>query len=132
MFINFKFLFLNKVPFNKPVLTGNELININVANKIGKFSGDGLFTKKCHKWLEKNIKTKKALLTHSCTSALEMSALLLDLKKGDEIIMPSYTFEKSKKFIFNPKILIKNYSTSPLVQEFFKKKKNKKESPTNS
>lgn len=80
------------IPFNKPVLTGNELININVANKIGKFSGDGLFTKKCHKWLEKNIKTKKALLTHSCTSALEMSALLLDLKKGDEIIMPSYTF----------------------------------------
>lgn len=81
-----------KIPFNKPHLTEKELEYIAQAHSIGSLSGDGLFTKKCHQWLEKEIGTSKALLTHSCTAALEMMAILLDLKPGDEIIMPSYTF----------------------------------------
>lgn len=73
-------------------MTGRELDYVNQAHVIGKLSGDGQFTKKCHSWLEDKINTKKALLTQSCTSALEMAAILIDVKPGDEIIMPSYTF----------------------------------------
>ncbi len=80
------------IPFNKPYFTGKELGNIEEARRLGQLSGDGVFTQKCHGWLEKNTGCRKALLTHSCTAALEMSALLLDLKPGDEVIMPSYTF----------------------------------------
>ena len=80
------------ISFNKPGLAGNELENILSSHDRFQFSGDGSFTFKCHNWLEDNIKCKSALLTHSCTAALEMSALLLDIKQGDEIIMPSYTF----------------------------------------
>lgn len=81
-----------KIPFNKPYMTGKELEYISAAHEAAHLSGDGAFTQKCHKWLEFNMRCHKALLTHSCTAALEMSALLLDIKPGDEIIMPSYTF----------------------------------------
>ncbi len=80
------------IPFNKPYMTGKELFYITEAHFGGKLAGDGPFTKQCHNWLEEQITCKKALLTHSCTAALEMSALLLNIKEGDEIIMPSYTF----------------------------------------
>ncbi len=81
-----------KVPFNKPYMTGKELSYIAEAHFNGKLAGDGPFTKHCHDWLEDKTGTEKALLTHSCTAALEMAAILLDLKPGDEVIMPSYTF----------------------------------------
>jgi dTDP-4-amino-4,6-dideoxygalactose transaminase len=80
------------IPFNKPYMTGRELWLIAQAHANGHLSGDGPFTKRCHAWLEDNTLASKDLLTHSCTAALEMSALLLDIKPGDEIIMPSYTF----------------------------------------
>jgi dTDP-4-amino-4,6-dideoxygalactose transaminase len=80
------------IPFNKPFMTGRELYNLAQANFNGMLAGDGPFTKHCHQWLEKSTGTKKALLTHSCTAALEMSALLLDIQPGDEVIMPSFTF----------------------------------------
>ena len=73
-------------------MTGRELYNLAQANFNGMLAGDGPFTKKCHHWLEQSTGTKKALLTHSCTAALEMSAMLLDIQPGDEVIMPSYTF----------------------------------------
>ena len=81
-----------RIPFNMPYLTGRELSYIQQANKKHMLAGDGYFTKKCQHWLEKNLGTKKAFLTHSCTSALEMAAILADIQPGDEIIMPSYTF----------------------------------------
>ena len=81
-----------RIPFNMPYLTGRELSYIQQANKKHMLAGDGYFTKKCQHWLEKNLGTKKAFLTHSCTSALEMAAILADIRSGDEIIMPSYTF----------------------------------------
>ena len=80
------------IPFNKPYLTGHELEYISQAHANGQLAGDGAFTKKCHAWLERNSGTHKALLTHSCTAALEMAAILADIQPGDEIIMPSYTF----------------------------------------
>ncbi|HEY9878633.1 MAG TPA: dTDP-4-amino-4,6-dideoxygalactose transaminase [Leptolyngbyaceae cyanobacterium] len=81
-----------RIPFNWPYMTGKELYNIAEAHFNGSLAGDGPFTKRCHKWLEKSTGCNKALLTHSCTAALEMAALLLDIQAGDEIIMPSYTF----------------------------------------
>lgn len=81
-----------RIPFNKPYMTGSELDYIKQAYRDRHLSGDGPFTQKCQQWLEKNIKTKKALLTHSCTAALEMAAILINTQPGDEIIMPSYTF----------------------------------------
>ena len=81
-----------KVPFNKPYMTGKELFYIAEAHFNCKLAGDGPFTKNCHEWLEKQTGSHKVLLTHSCTAALEMAALLLDIQPGDEIIMPSYTF----------------------------------------
>jgi len=81
-----------KVPFNKPHMTGKELYYIAEAKFGNMLAGDGIFTKRCHKWLEQETGCNKALLTHSCTAALEMAALLLDIKAGDEIIMPSFTF----------------------------------------
>ncbi|MEI6729857.1 MAG: aminotransferase class I/II-fold pyridoxal phosphate-dependent enzyme, partial [Pseudomonadota bacterium] len=82
----------NSIPFNKPYLTGKESEYIAQAHAIGQLSGDGSFTKKCHEWLEGETGCSKALLTHSCTAALEMSAFLIDIKPGDEVIMPSFTF----------------------------------------
>ncbi|MCP4008706.1 MAG: dTDP-4-amino-4,6-dideoxygalactose transaminase [Proteobacteria bacterium] len=81
-----------KIPFNKPYMTGKELWYIAQAHAEGHMAGDGSFTKKCQSWLEGNINTRKALLTHSCTAALEMAAILADIQPGDEVIMPSYTF----------------------------------------
>lgn len=81
-----------RIPFNLPHMTGKELEYISDAYEKGSLAGDGLYTKRCHEWIEKRIGCSKALLTHSCTGALEMSALLLDIRPGDEIIMPSYTF----------------------------------------
>lgn len=80
------------IPFNKPYMTGRELWLIAQAHANGHLSGDGKFTKSCHAWLEARTGASRALLTHSCTAALEMAALLLDLEPGDEVIMPSYTF----------------------------------------
>ena len=81
-----------KIPFNRPHMTGKELYYIAQAHFNGSLAGDGPFTKSCHAWLKKHSGCSKALLTHSCTAALEMAALLLDISPGDEIIMPSYTF----------------------------------------
>jgi len=81
-----------KVPFNKPSFTGNELDYIKEAVMNWHISGDGLFTKKCHQFLENKFNAKKILLTTSCTHALELASILLGLKEGDEVIVPSYTF----------------------------------------
>jgi len=82
----------NWIPFNKPYLTGKELINIAQAHMNAQLAGDGVFTRACQAWLEDLGGHKKALLTHSCTAALEMAALLCDIGPGDEVIIPSYTF----------------------------------------
>lgn len=80
------------IPFNKPYLHGRELVYIAQAVASGKISGDGAFTKKCHDFFEQRYGFKKALMTTSCTDALEMAALLLNIQPGDEVIAPSYTF----------------------------------------
>ena len=80
------------IPFNKPPLVGNEQKYIIQSINSNKISGDGYFTKKCTNWFEENLECNKVLLTTSCTHALEMAAILLDIKAGDEVIMPSYTF----------------------------------------
>lgn len=80
------------IPFNVPLVTGNEQEYVSEVIHTKKFCGDGIYTKKCNDWFEKNVRTKKGLLTTSCTHALELSALLCNIKKGDEVIMPSYTF----------------------------------------
>lgn len=81
-----------KIPFNQPYMTGKEQHYIAEAKLGNMLAGDGPFTKRCHQWIEQNTGCAKALLTHSCTAALEMMALLLDIQPGDEIIMPSFTF----------------------------------------
>lgn len=81
-----------QIPFNRPYMTGNELGYIAQAHAGGNLSGDGPFTDRCHEWLARSTGARQALLTHSCTAALEMCALLIDVQPGDEIIMPSYTF----------------------------------------
>lgn len=83
---------IERILFNRPYMTGKELYYIAEAKFGNMLAGDGRFTKQCHHWIEQNAKCDKALLTHSCTAALEMAALLLDIQPGDEIIMPSYTF----------------------------------------
>jgi dTDP-4-amino-4,6-dideoxygalactose transaminase len=80
------------IHFNKPPLTGNEEKYVLEAMKSLKISGDGAFGKRCQEWFEKRYACPKTLLTPSCTHALEMAALLLEIKEGDEVIMPSYTF----------------------------------------
>ncbi len=80
------------ISFNKPYLTGKEVQYIEDAVKSGKISGNGLFTKKCQEFFEKEFGFKKTLLTTSCTDALEMAAILADIKEGDEVIVPSFTF----------------------------------------
>lgn len=83
---------MTSIPFNKAHMTCGELRNIEEAYAKGALSGNGYFSKSCENWLETYLQAKRALLTHSCTGALEMAGLLLDLKPGDEVIMPSYTF----------------------------------------
>jgi dTDP-4-amino-4,6-dideoxygalactose transaminase len=80
------------IPFNKPYLTGRELDYIRQAHEAHHLSGDGAFTKRCSEWLQRTTGCRRALLTHSCTAALELSAILADLRPGDEVIMPSFTF----------------------------------------
>jgi len=81
-----------RIPFNKPSIVGSELDHIAQAVREGHLSGDGLYSRKCHAWLEQHLKCAKALLTHSCTAALEMAAILAGIRPGDEVIMPSFTF----------------------------------------
>ncbi|MEC5343722.1 dTDP-4-amino-4,6-dideoxygalactose transaminase [Brenneria populi] len=80
------------IPFNAPPVVGTELDYIQAAMSSGKLCGDGGFTRRCQQWLEHYSGSAKALLTPSCTASLEMAAILLDIKPGDEVIMPSYTF----------------------------------------
>lgn len=80
------------IPFNKPYLTGKEAHYLYQAVYSGKISGDGIYTHKCHRFFEEKYSFRKALLTTSCTDALEMAAILLDIQPGDEVIVPSYTF----------------------------------------
>jgi dTDP-4-amino-4,6-dideoxygalactose transaminase len=81
-----------KVDFNRPVVMGNEFAYMKQAVENGHISGDGPFTKKCHAFFEKELEVQKALLTTSCTHALEMAAILLDIQPGDEVIIPDFTF----------------------------------------
>jgi dTDP-4-amino-4,6-dideoxygalactose transaminase len=80
------------IPFNRPYATGKELIYVAEAQRNHQLSGDGPFTKQCQRWIEAQTGSAKALLAHSCTSALDLAALLLDIQSGDEVILPSYTF----------------------------------------
>ena len=80
------------IPFNRVDIQGNELEYIKQAIASGHISGDGAFTQKCNYYLEKELGVKKTLFTTSCTHALEMTAILLDIKPGDEVIIPSFTF----------------------------------------
>lgn len=82
----------DRIPFNRPYMTGKEQRYIAEAHFNNMLAGDGPFTKRCNNWIEDKTGCSKALLTHSCTAALEMAALLLNIEPGDEIIMPSYTF----------------------------------------
>lgn len=83
---------MKPIPFNKPFIIGRELSLIADAVALGHLSGDGPYTKRCQSWFEGHLKCRKALLTHSCTGALEMAAILCDIQPGDEVILPSYTF----------------------------------------
>jgi dTDP-4-amino-4,6-dideoxygalactose transaminase len=83
---------MNRIPFNKPYVVGTELSYVAQAQSNGHLSGDGPFTGRCHSWIERYAGGGKALLTHSCTAALEMAAILAEIAPGDEIVMPSYTF----------------------------------------
>lgn len=89
------------IPFNKPYLTGKEMHYMYQAVYSGKISGNGIFTQKCQKYFEGNYGFKKALLTTSCTDALEMSAMLSGMKHGDEVIIPSFTFVSTAVAFFN-------------------------------
>src|SRR5437870_4598488 len=81
-----------RIPFNKPFISGKELVYIAQAVASGNIAGDGPFTQRCSRLLEERFGVKKALLTPSCTAALEMAAMLCNLGPGDEVIMPSFTF----------------------------------------
>ena len=107
------------IPFNKPYMTGKELWNIVQAHVNGHMAGDGPFTRKCHNWLEENTTIKKALLTHSCMAALEMAAMLAELKAGDEVIMPSYTFVSTANAFVGCSTVIVDHCNVP-AQSFIK------------
>src|ERR671923_2527105 len=81
-----------RVDFNRPVIVGRELEYMKQAIENGHISGDGSFTKKCHEFLESELGVPKALLTTSCTHALEMAAILLEVQPGDEVVIPDFTF----------------------------------------
>jgi len=98
---------IKKIPFNKPFIVGKELYNIAQAVVESHLAGDGPFTKKCHEWLEGQLGCRKSLLTHSCTGALEMAAILCDIKEGDEVIMPSFTFvSTANAFVLRGAVLV--------------------------
>src|SRR4051794_31891776 len=81
-----------RIPFNRSSLVGRELQYIAEAMLIGQVAGDQTFTRKCHELIQRELGVRRALLTTSCTHALEMAAILLDLQSGDEVIVPSFTF----------------------------------------
>ena len=83
---------MKNIPFNNPATNISSSYNLLKLKKYNHFSSNGIFTKQCEQWLRDNIKCKEALLVHSCTAALEMCAILLNIKNDDEVIMPSYTF----------------------------------------
>jgi dTDP-4-amino-4,6-dideoxygalactose transaminase len=83
---------MTEIPFNRPYVTGREFLYVREAIENGHLSGSGPFTERCNRWLEECIGSEQALLTHSCTAALEMAAMLLDIGPGDEVVMPSFTF----------------------------------------
>jgi len=83
---------MERIPFNKPFIVGKELFYISQAVLDGHLAGNGAFTRRCEEWLEQRTGAARVLLTHSCTAALEMAALLSDVKEGDEVILPSFTF----------------------------------------
>src|ERR1700736_886765 len=83
---------IEPIPFNWPYASGKELVYVAEAQRNHHLSGDGPFTKRCQQWIEQQTGCAKALLTHSCTSALDLAALLLDIRSGDEVILPSFTF----------------------------------------
>ena len=83
---------VNEIPFNRPYVVGTELGYIEEAHANGQLSGNGPFTRRCEDWLAREIGSERALLTHSCTAALEMAAILAGMEPGDEVIMPSFTF----------------------------------------
>lgn len=85
----------DKIPFNRPFIAGKELYYIAQAVMQSHLSGDGVFSRRCQTWLEQRFTVKRALLTHSCTAALEMAAILCDLCPGDEVIMPAFTFSST-------------------------------------
>ena len=104
------------IPFNKPYLTGQETNYINDAVSTGKISGNGKYTKLCQNFFEEHYGIKKCLLTTSCTDALEMAAILINIKPGDEVIMPSYTFvSTSNAFVLRGANIIfaDSYSDNP-------------------
>ncbi|NNE15811.1 MAG: dTDP-4-amino-4,6-dideoxygalactose transaminase [Saprospiraceae bacterium] len=109
-----------KIPFNKPFLTGDEINYIKHAVNLGKISGNGNYTKKCQTFFESKYGIKKALLTTSCTDALEMAALLLRIKPGDEVIVPSFTFvSTANAFVLRGAkiVFIDSKSTHPNLDE---------------
>lgn len=81
-----------RIPFNRPYTVGTELDYVSEALELGQLSGNGELTRRCAAWLEEGLGTRRALLTHSCTGALEMAALLAEVGPGDEVVMPSFTF----------------------------------------
>jgi dTDP-4-amino-4,6-dideoxygalactose transaminase len=83
---------MTEIPFNRPFTTGREFLYVREAIENGHLSGSGPFTERCNRWLAQRVGSEEALLTHSCTAALEMAAMLLDIGPGDEVVMPSFTF----------------------------------------
>ncbi|VFR25428.1 Lipopolysaccharide biosynthesis protein RffA [plant metagenome] len=83
---------MDTIPFNRPPITGREIDYLKQVIESGNLAGDGSYTRKCHAWLASQLGSPHALLTHSCTGALEIAALLCDIQPGDEVIMPSFTF----------------------------------------
>ncbi|QIX95641.1 dTDP-4-amino-4,6-dideoxygalactose transaminase [Cedecea sp. FDAARGOS_727] len=95
------------IPFNAPPVVGTELEYMQAAMGSGKLCGDGGFTRRCQQWMEQRFGSKKVLLTPSCTASLEMAAILLDIKPGDEVIMPSYTFvSTANAFVLRGAVII--------------------------
>ena len=95
------------IPFNKPYIIGRELRNIEQAVRREQLAGDGFFSHQCEKWLESRFGARKVLLTHSCTAALDMAAILCDIRPGDEFIVPSFTFTSTANpAYFTPKYRI--------------------------
>ena len=103
-----------KIQFNNPTITGDEEYHVLQAMRSSKVSGDGSYGQKCQTWFEQNTSCAKALLTPSCTAALEMAAILLDVQPGDEVIMPSYTFvSTANAFALRGANIMKGYYKNP-------------------